>query len=425
MYYDVIIIGAGAAGLFAAASMQNKRTAGEPFSNAPPSIKGLILEKTKKGGTKILMSGGGQCNLSHGGKISDFIFHYGEKGKKIRPLLYKYNNIDACSFFETNGVPLYEREDGKIFPQSRKAQDIVDCLISCAKVNEFKIAYEHEVLDISLEEDMYKFRVSCAHAEFFCKNLIIATGGASYSSTGSDGAIFEILKKLTIAIEPLKPALVPLIPEAYPYAELSGISLDDARLTIKTAHTTYTSPVDSLLFTHTNFSGPLVLNSSRYAEAKAQIIFDYAPEIQEQILLKELQEKVLGSSKIIRTIISELTRLQAYKYPKRFIDALCLRAEIKVDAKASTLAGAQLKKLCGILKRDTFTIKNTAGFSQAMVSSGGVLLEEVDLKTLECKKIPGLFIVGEALNVDGDTGGYNLQFAWSSAHAAACALATQ
>lgn len=383
MKYDAIIIGGGAAGLFYAANAK--------INN------GLILEASEAPGRKLLMSGAGQCNLTHGGSIKDFIGHYGPNGKKVRSALYKVSNLKMQEFFESHGIPMTERDDGKVFPESMRASDVLKCLMHLASANGWKLKSGCRAEGIKLLED--GFLVNGRHE---AEKLIIACGGCSIPSTGSDGSIFPVLENLGLEIVPLVPALVPLTVQEYPYSELSGISFKSALVTVDGHKNT-----DDVLLTHSNFSGPGILNLSRYAKPGSILTINY--------LGKEQQLEIPAAEKrIIRHWLTDSLWL-----PKRFVEAVLQRAGVDPEIKANQLPKKQRKAIEAVLMRDTFSVSGTTGFKNAMVTSGGVALSEIDMKTFESKKIKGLYIIGETLDVDGDTGGYNLQFAFSSAVCAA------
>ena len=410
MIYDLIIIGAGAAGLFAGATL-------------PARIDGLILEKGSIPGRKLLMSGGGQCNFTHGGSIKDFITHYGKQGGQIRPVLYRFNNQAVIDFFEEQGVASVEREDGKVFPKSLRAQDVIDALTARCVRNGLKFGFSSSVTGISAVS-LPIYSVHCGDKNYRTRKLIIATGGCSYPTTGSDGRMFSVLEDLGIRIEPPRPALVPIYVRDYPYSELPGISFDKARITLwdrenrKIAENT-----DALLLTHECFSGPAILNCSRYASAESEMAIDYFPEKTADSITKELTGLSAGNPKQLMTVLYEYfnpdqTRSPA-AVPKRFLETICRRAGMDPARKSSQVSGAALKSIVRLLTDDRHSISRLAGYETAMVTAGGIALSEVNLKTMEAKNFPGLYFAGEALDVDGDTGGYNLQFAFSSGHLAA------
>lgn len=399
--YDVIIIGGGASGLFCAATYGKK-------------VKGLILEKSNFTGKKLLMSGGGQCNITHSGDIKEFVKHYGQSGKKIRSCLYKFNNQAVVDFFEAKGVPMFEREDGKIFPKSLDARDVLDVLRSCGGANGFTVKYKHSACKLQYLND--KYVIICDDLEeneqvkFEAYKVVFASGGCSYPSTGSDGSAFRVLEDLGIEIMKPKPSLVPIFVQEYPYSELSGISFSPALIKVRGIEN-----CDDLLLTHTNFSGPAAINISRYVNTGDQLIINYFPGKSFEEIFTDFKQKVPKNSK---QTINFLLEYLGTAIPKRFVEKICERIGIESSQKASSLTGKQLKRLAELFTKDTFSVSGTGGFNMAMATAGGVSLAEVNLKTMECKKYPGLFIIGEVLDVDGDTGGYNLQFACSSGYLA-------
>ncbi|MGI6751169.1 MAG: NAD(P)/FAD-dependent oxidoreductase [Anaerovoracaceae bacterium] len=409
--YPLIIIGAGAAGLFAGASI-------------PQKTNGLILEKSSSPGKKLLITGNGQCNLTRGGSIKDFIPCYGNNGRFIRSILYGYNNLTLMNFFQENNVPLLEREDGKVFPKSLKAADILSILVKRCTTNGFTILPSTPITSIKRQDEI--FTLNSNHKEFHAKNVVIATGGCSYPVTGSDGSLFPILASMGISISPLRPGLAPIHVEDYPYKYLAGVTIPQTIATINDK--IKASQTGDLLFTHNCFSGPVMLNLSRYAAPKDKLSIDYYPQQSwEQLVAMVISatkhniESPKSNRKQLVTLLYE-TLSQSAPIPKRFIESLCYRCSVHPSKTASTVSNADLKSILRLIKKDEYTIVDR-GFKNAMVTAGGVSLNEVNSKTLESNKYPGLYFAGEVLNVDGDTGGYNLQFAFSSAYAVAKAIA--
>ncbi|HML37989.1 MAG TPA: aminoacetone oxidase family FAD-binding enzyme [Bacillota bacterium] len=391
MIYDLIIIGAGAAGLFAGASL-------------PSPVRGLVLEKKPSPGRKLLLTGDRQCNLTHGGSIKDFITHYGRNGSRVRSCLYRFNNLAVADFFESRGLPLLEREDGKIFPRSLRAQDVLDVLITCCVENGLDFRYSSAVDRIGVRGEGPLYTVYCGKHSYETKKLIVATGGCSYPATGSDGSFLSVLENMGLEICPPAPALVPIYPEQYPYQGLSGISFQDALVTVS-----HTQSRDALLLTHTCFSGPAVLNLSRHAHAGDTVTVNYYPTKPEETILRELSQAVTGSGKQLLTVLYEYSGL-----PKRFLEVLCRRAGTDGAEKASRISPAELKALIRLIARDEYKIQRMGGYEAAMVTRGGVALSEVDSKTMESLKYPSLFFAGEVLDADAYTGGFNLQIAFST-----------
>lgn len=401
MIYDCIIIGAGAAGLFCAASIEKK-------------INGLILEKTPRTGTKLLMSGSGQCNITHAGSIKDFITRYGENGRKIRTCLYRYNNSHLTGFLEKNGIKTLTRDDGKIFPASMDARDILDMLTKLSHKNGFNIKYDSPVRNIEKiyaddpgsEAGSAVWEISTERDTFRTKKVVVASGGCSYPSTGSDGSMFKVLREdLGLGITKLRPALSPVIPLDYPYEQLSGISFDPAGVTITRDGRVTAKNSDALLLTHRDLSGPAILNISKYVLPEDRIMIDYIYPVTYEQAASDLKKDLSGPGRDPASVIAG-----RYGLPKRFCQLLVSRY------------GSSPKKLAHALTGESFTVKNVAGFGKAMATSGGIDMREIKTSTMELKKHPGIYAIGEVCDIDGETGGYNLQFAYSSACAAAAAM---
>lgn len=430
-YYETIVIGAGAGGLFFGAAC--------PVSGGGAG-RTLILEKTNRIGTKLLMSGSGQCNLTHGGSIKEFLSCYGQNGKRIRTVLYRHNNRELCDFMQELGIPTTEREDGKIFPASLRAKDVRDALVRRCERNgvEIKTASEATriaplesagsanggaaefVGDSASESGAARFLIETAGGETYtCRNLVIAAGGSSYPTTGSDGSLLKVLSRdfSELAVCEPKPSLVPVFVENYPFAALSGISFRNVEIKIfepksqkalKLAH-----PCGDLLLTHKNFSGPVILNNSRniFTGCGLEINFIFPYTVND--MLSYLKEIFPGNRRMISGCIGE-----NYLLPKKFITAVLDRINVS-DKPAAQLSGSEISRIAEAFARMRFTVSGTGGFSIAMATAGGVSLDEIALSEMQSRKYPGLYFIGEVLDIDGDTGGYNLQFAYSSAQAAA------
>ncbi|MCI8610158.1 MAG: aminoacetone oxidase family FAD-binding enzyme [Firmicutes bacterium] len=434
---DLIIIGGGAAGLYLAGRAGRALTAPRPdaLAQAPPSI--LLLEKTEKLGTKLLMSGSGQCNLTHTGDIKEFLLRYGKNGKRIRTCLYHHNNKAVCEFFESLGVKLWEREDGKIFPASMDAKEVRAALLRAAQAGGVAIRTDSHVTSIrplqssneaTTETAGPRFALETADgARFYSRYLVAATGGCSYPATGSDGNMFAVLKKdLGISIIDPAPALTPVYIQNYPFGQLSGVSLKNVEIKIFPGntksgkkmdnHESYEKPVHTavgdLLLTHHNLSGPVILNHSRYMKIGTRVEINFLFPYTISSYIGQMKKGFHGNTKTIENWMAD-----QFDLPKRFCQVLC-KTTAYDGRKVSTLSGEDMKNLGHIFCAYPCDIEKLGSFRQAMVTAGGVSLEEINLSTMECKTHPGLYVIGEALDIDGDTGGYNLQFAFSSATAA-------
>lgn len=399
--YDCIIIGAGASGMFFAGSL-NKR------------INGLILEKTRRPGTKLLMSGSGQCNITHSGSIKDHISCYGENGKKIRTCLYRHSNLDLIELLEQSGVKTTSRSDGKVFPASMDAHEVLDLLMKKSRQNGFDIQYDSPVISIrrisagSCENDTGRDIWEIRTTDGCCRTYaaVIASGGCSYPSTGSDGSLFKVLQDdLGLKITKLRPALSSIHVIEYPYGQLSGISFTTAGISIMRNDKVIARNNDAMLLTHNDLSGPAILDISKYALPGDTLIVNYLYPMTYESILADIKKAASASGKDLAGAIAAALRL-----PKRFCQLMTARY------------GNSPKKLAGALTGERFTIESVSGFGKAMATSGGIDLSEINTSTMELRKHPGIFAIGEVCDIDGKTGGYNLQFAYSSAAAAAEAM---
>ena len=396
MIYDVIIAGGGAAGLCCACGMNGK-------------VSGLILEGSSFPGQKLLISGGGMCNLTHAGSIKDFIPCYFEAGPLIRSCLYKYSNVKLMEFFQSRGLTLYARDDGKVFPESEKARDVLNVLVSGARENGFEILTDCKVSKITaLDKDTARWEVASGEKTFRCRNLVIACGGSSFPKTGSDGSILNVLSRdvsrFSEQIVKPKPALAPVYVADYPYGCLSGVSFSRISAAAFAQSGKMIAEITGpLLFAEKFLSGPAILHISRYLEPGSRLSINYIPD--SKVTVKEINQILSESRKSPANTLSE-----TFGLPKSFTQLLEDQSRGKISAISRRLLA------------DTLTVSEVASFNAAMATRGGVSLNAIDRKTFEVTSHPGLFVIGETLDVDGMTGGYNLQFAFSSAMAAAAGI---
>ena len=387
MKYDVVIIGGGASGLMLAANLDMS------------GRRGLILEKTGSPGTKLLMSGGGRCNITRGGSIKSFIKAYGESGPALRKCFYRHNNIELAKWLADNGIALADEkgnavspedmgEAGRLFPSSMKASDILNLLLDKSKENGWEIQTDSDVYALTAPaDDADSWTVEAAGKTISSSYVVVASGGITFPETGSDGSVLELLKDIGVEVTDVRSALAPVYVKDYPYEELSGISLSDVTVTAYSSDAANTCKgkaarmTGDLLFTHRGFSGPVILNISKYAEK------------------------------------GELLRIQ---YNRDFSD-LPKRLQRAIERRAVGPSGdIKTKTLALLVDHDDFTVSSID--ENGMVTSGGIALEEIDMSTMQLRRFPGLYAVGEAIDADGITGGYNLQMCWSTACTAADAI---
>ncbi len=401
--YDTIIIGAGPAGLFCA------------LQAAAPERKILVLEKKAACGRKLLITGSGQCNLTHDGDIREFFSHYGGHGAFLRPALLGFTNRDLIAFFASRGLVLEIDANDKVFPATRKASDVLDLLLRECRERGVTVQCGGPVL--AIERGDGGFLVTTDAACHTASRVVLATGGASYPATGSSGDGYRLAAALGHTVTAVRPALAPVVVEDYPFPHLAGISFDDVTVSLFRDGRKIREITGDLLFTHTGLSGPAVLHLSRYITAGDVLKVSFLPGMTREALQKDLLAKIAAhGTRQVKTILTD------YPIPERFVLALLETAGIPADIAAAHLAKTARAALLDRLTAFPFEVKAVAGFHEAMVTAGGVALDEVNKKTMASKRVPGLFFIGEVLDIDGDTGGYNLQAAFSTAFAATRAI---
>lgn len=393
MIYDVIIIGAGPAGLFAAANIKNKKV--------------LIIEKNKTPGKKLKLSGAGQCNYTNNCEINELLQKYGDKGRFIKTALYNFTNQNTINFFKKNGLDSIIREDNKVFPYSFKAADVLNVLIDCTKHAEMLL--NTSVDKVSYDENKKLFYIKTDTATYACHNLIISTGGKSYPNTGSTGDGYRFAESLGHSIVEPKPALTPVYVENYQFNELSGISFESIKISLFKNNKKTKEFTGDLLFTHVNISGPVIINNSRYMEAGDILKINFTSFINEDEFRIYFENLISSSKTNIKTALKELN------LPKRLIEKVLQLCSVDENLSCSQLNKNSRKNLMELLSAYPMEIRNLGDYNIAMVTKGGVSTREINQKTMESKKIPRLYFAGEVVDYDGDTGGFNIQGAFSTA----------
>lgn len=395
--YDEIVIGAGASGLFYVAS--------DLGCHSSSDSRKLILEKTERPGQKLLMSGSGKCNITHAGSIKDFIGKYGDSGKRIRTVLYKHSNLELIEKLAGLGLHVTEREDGKVYPDSMRASDVLDVLLRAASEHGWAIECGKCVASIKVDASSL-IHVYAERDSFLTKKLIIGTGGASYPATGSDGSFFGVLSRdLGLEIAEPRPALTPVYVQGFTYGVLAGVSFED--VTISSGAHTSGGP---MLITHKGLSGPAILHISQYVKAGDEICISYLPGKSTDDIVKDIAKVQPGNRTGIGNFISS-----RFGIPKAFVSMIIKDP----DRHLNTVDQKELREIGDTLTCHKYAVSGTGGWNDAMVTKGGVTLDQIDLRTMRVRGIDAdIRIIGEALDVNGDTGGYNLQFAYSSAMAA-------
>ena len=393
--HDVVVIGAGPAGLFCA------------LHAAMPGQGILLLEKNPDPGVKLLLSGSGQCNVTHSGEIRDFLSHYGNHGKQVKPALFGFTNQDLIGFFREHGLTMKEEETGKVFPETRRSVDVLDLLIRECKEQGVVLHCGEPVTGVTLTAA--GFEITTPKTTYLSQVIVIATGGASYPKTGSTGDGYRISASLGQPLTEIAPALTPLLIRNYPFAALSGISFERMQFSVWRAGKKIADHTGDVVFTHLGLSGPGILDASRDIHPDDVIKLSFVGNLKCEEFVADLTQRVRENRNWqISTILA------AYPIPERLNRKLLNLSGIPDDLKCNHFSAEQRSRLITNCTQFPLTIEAPGGFSVAMVTRGGVALDNVNLKTMESKIIPHLYFAGEVLDIDGDTGGYNLQAAFST-----------
>jgi len=412
--WNVIVIGAGAAGLLAATRAAERGR----------SV--FILEKNRKPGVKILMSGGTRCNITHATDSRGIVAAYGPPGRFLHSSLAALSPQDVVDLFHAEGVLTKIEETGKVFPVSNKSVDVQQALLRRLARTGAQLLVQASVTQVLQNDDghfvvRYAIEGDDSNDRYeVAEKLILTTGGQSYPGCGTTGDGYAWAKQFGHSIVATRPALVPLVSEATWVRDLSGVTLPD--VVLKLVAPGQSKPVtqcrDSLLFTHFGFSGPAALNVSRAVGGPANplglgIECDFLPETPVANLTNEFVDAARhrGTS----TVVTDL----AERLPRRLIEALLTQAGIPLPRKWAELSKSERQKLIQSLKQKSIPLQGTLGFEKAEVTTGGVALSEVDSRTMQSKIVKNLYFAGEILDLDGPIGGFNFQAAFSTAWLAA------
>ena len=395
----VTVIGGGAAGMMAAI------TAAEAGASV------TLLEKNEKLGKKLYITGKGRCNLTNTCELPAFFDNIPRGNKFLYSAIYSFSNADTCTFFEEAGLALKEERGGRIFPVSDKSSDVIRTLEKRLKESGVKVRLKTEVKDLSsIDADA----------------IIIATGGLSYQSTGSTGDGFRFAESIGHSIKEPVPSLVPLLCSDPFIKELEGLSLRNINVTITADGKKVFDQFGEMLFTSNGVSGPVILTASSEIgrmlnqKKKAFILhIDLKPSLSSEQLDKRILRDFEGEQN--KAFKNSLSRL----LPAKMIPVVIALSGIDPFKKVNEITREERTKLVSLLKDMQLHLIETAGFEQAVITSGGVGLKEIDPKTMESKKRAGIYFAGEVIDADAYTGGFNLQIAFSTGRAAGAAAAQE
>ncbi|MGL6120849.1 MAG: NAD(P)/FAD-dependent oxidoreductase [Fusobacteriaceae bacterium] len=398
--YDLIIIGGGPGGLFSGI------TVGES------GAKVLILEKNSKVGKKLLVAGQGKCNVTNNGELKSFFNKYGNKGKYLKNSLNTFKPKDLINWFGKKGLPLIlVEETGKYFPKTMKSIDVVNLLEKECLKNSVDILNNAIIQELKVESDG-KFSIKFNNENYTSKFLLISTGGCSYPGTGTTGDGYRYAKSLGHKIVNPKPCLTPVYVDNYQFAELSGISFKSVDIKLFRENKLVEKGNGDILLTHHNLSGPGIIDFSRYIEKDDILKLNLIKKEHAQFENEFLQNINTNGKKLLKTFLNE------QHLPERFLKKFCLLNKIDETKKISEISKKE-REIIISLSDYPFRVTRLGNFEIAMATTGGVSTEEINSKTMESKIKENLYFAGEVLDVDGDTGGYNIQIAFSTGYTGA------
>lgn len=410
--FDVAVIGGGPAGMMAAGRAAER------------GARVVLLEKNESLGKKLLITGKGRCNLTRDEvDLKEMIRQFGKNGKFLFSSLSEFGPREVMKFFEDRKLPVKVERGGRVFPVSNKSYDALRVMEEYLKKNKVKIMFGSEI--VGFDSDGKKIKcVKLKHEKgalgrkiVTAEKFILCTGGKSYPLTGSTGDGYQWAKDLGHTIITPAPALVPIKTKEVWAGEMQGLSLKNVEISLIQNGKVQDSRFGEMLFTHFGLSGPIVLDISKKAGelmAKGEVLvsIDLKPALSVEQLDTRIQRDFGRNGK--KDFVNYLPEL----LPQKMIATIISLSGIDPRKKINVVTGADRKKLVALLKDLRLTANGTTGFSQAVVTSGGVNLKEVDSKTMKSRIVDNLFFAGEILDVDGPTGGYNLQICWSTGYAA-------
>ena len=407
--YDVAVVGAGPAGLFCAGHLgQNGHSV-------------ALIERNEKVGRKLLITGKGRCNITNMSDKNELISALTKNAKFMYSAFSAFDAYDTIDFFESHGVPIKVERGNRVFPVSDKSVDVVDCLYNFVRKNNVDIINDRAV-DLSLDGQTITSVVLENGEKLECENVVIATGGKSYPKTGSTGDGYNLAKKIGHTIITPVGSLVPLNVAEGDAAEMQGLSLKNVAVSVEdTANgkIIYTD-FGEMLFTHFGLSGPMILSASAHIRNAQKSRYKVHIDLKPALDFDTLDARILRdfSENSNKNFVNSLSKL----LPSKMISVIIKRSGVAANTKVNQITKAQREQLVSVIKDLCFTVTSLRSVEEAIVTSGGVDVGEINPKTMQSKLYENLYFAGEVIDVDAYTGGYNLQIAFSTAFCTAKAI---
>lgn len=404
----IIIIGAGPAGLMAAITASDKYKGNAQIT---------IIEKNERAGRKLMITGKGRCNVTNNCDVDTLIANTPKNARFLYSAFSKFTPLDVMNFFEDNGVPLKTERGNRVFPVSDKAVDIVDALVNATRKRGIK-QLNNTVREITVTDNKVTGVVLNDGSVISADSVILATGGMSYPVTGSTGDGYKIAKNLGHTVTEIKPSLVPLMCHEGFCSKLSGLSLKNVTLTVfeEGKKKPVFSELGEMLFTHFGISGPLVLSSSAYMRKMGSKNYTAVIDLKPALTIEQLDKRILRdfTEQTNKDFSNSLDKL----LPKSLIPVIISLSGIEANRKVNQISREERMSLGQLLKNFTLNITGFRPIEEAIITSGGISVKEINPATMESKLITGLFFAGEIIDTDAFTGGFNLQIAFSTGYLA-------
>lgn len=408
----VLVIGGGPAGCFAA------------IAAAEQGHQVILLERNEKIGKKLFITGKGRCNLTNACDTEELFSNIPRNSKFLYSAIYSYDNFRVMDFFEQNGTPVKVERGNRVFPVSDHSSDVIAALKRSLDAHKVKIMYHTTVEKLMVSENCVHGVITAEGKKMTADAVVIATGGCSYASTGSTGDGYRFAETCGHTIKTCSPSLVPFNAEEEYVKELQGLSLKNVKASIYQGKKLLYEAFGEMLFTHFGVSGPLMLSASSVVndavrKQPLQLYIDWKPALSEEQLdyriLRDFEEAKN------RQVIHGIEKL----YPSKFLPIILRLAKIPAEKRVNEVTKEERQRLVDLTKKFPVTLTGLRGFSEAIITKGGVSVKEVNPSTMESKLTKHLYFAGEVLDLDAFTGGFNLQIAWSTGYLAGSSIGNE